>query len=57
MLLHCSARRHHICKMSAEAGTVLIDFSPGEEFRRLTEIAEKNFARMEKKKGRSRTSR
>jgi hypothetical protein len=32
--------------MAAEAGTVLIEFSPSEEFRRLTEIAEKNFPRM-----------
>jgi hypothetical protein len=32
--------------MAADAGTVLIEFSPKEEFRKLTEIAEKNFARM-----------
>jgi hypothetical protein len=31
--------------MAAEAGTVLIEFSPKEAFRELTEIAEKNFAR------------
>jgi hypothetical protein len=35
--------------MAADAGTVLIEFSPKEEFRKLTEIAEKNFARMTKK--------
>ncbi len=29
--------------MAAEAGTVLIEFSPKEGFRKLTEIAEKNF--------------
>jgi hypothetical protein len=29
--------------MAADAGTVLIEFSPKEEFRKLTEIAEKNF--------------
>ena len=34
--------------MAVEAGTVLIEFSPKEEFRKLTEIAEKNFARMKK---------
>jgi hypothetical protein len=34
--------------MATEAGTVLIEFSPKEEFRKLTEIAEKNFARMKK---------
>jgi hypothetical protein len=34
--------------MAVEAGTVLIEFSPKEEFRKLTEIAEKNFARMTK---------
>jgi hypothetical protein len=34
--------------MVTEAGTVLIEFSPKEEFRKLTEIAEKNFARMKK---------
>ncbi len=34
--------------MTAEAGTVLIEFSPKEEFRKLTEIAEKNFSRMNK---------
>jgi hypothetical protein len=34
--------------MAAEAGTVLIEFSPKEEFRKLTEIAEKNFARIAK---------
>jgi hypothetical protein len=32
--------------MRAEAGTVLIEFSPKEEFRKLTEIAEKNFAQI-----------
>jgi hypothetical protein len=32
--------------MATDAGTVLIEFSPKEEFRKLTEIAEKNFARM-----------
>lgn len=32
--------------MTAEAGTVLIEFSPKKEFKKLTEIAEKNFARM-----------
>ena len=32
--------------MAAEAGTVLIEFSPKEEFRKLTGIAERNFARM-----------
>jgi hypothetical protein len=32
--------------MAAEAGTVLIEFSPREEFRKLTEIALRNFARM-----------
>jgi hypothetical protein len=31
--------------MAVEAGTVLIEFSPKEEFRKLTEIAEKNFLR------------
>ncbi|TLD39881.1 MAG: hypothetical protein JETT_3858 [Candidatus Jettenia ecosi] len=35
--------------LTAEAGTVLIEFSPKEEFRKLTEIAEKNFACMTKK--------
>lgn len=35
--------------MAADAGTVLIEFSPKEEFRKLTEIAEKNFARMTNK--------
>jgi hypothetical protein len=35
--------------MAVEAGTVLIEFSPKEEFRKLTEIAEKNFAQMQKK--------
>ena len=34
--------------MAALAGTVLIEFSPKEEFRKLTEIAEKNFARITK---------
>jgi hypothetical protein len=34
--------------MVVEAGTVLIEFSSKEEFRKLTEIAEKNFARMKK---------
>ena len=29
--------------MAADAGTVLVEFSPQEEFRKLTEIAEKNF--------------
>ena len=37
--------------MSTEGGTVLIEFSPKEEFRKLTEIAEKNFARVGKKSG------
>ena len=37
--------------MAADAGTVLIEFSPKEEFRKLTEIAEKNFARITKKDG------
>jgi hypothetical protein len=32
--------------MATEAGTVLIEFSPKREFRKLTEIAEKNFERM-----------
>ena len=31
--------------MAAEPGTVLIEFSPKEEFRKVTEIAEQNFAR------------
>ena len=31
--------------MACDAGTVLIEFSPREEFRKLTEIAEKNFPR------------
>lgn len=35
--------------MATEAGTVLVEFSPKEEFRKLTEIAEKNFAQMEYK--------
>ena len=35
--------------MAADAGTVLIEFSPKEEFRRLTKIAEKNFSRMKKR--------
>lgn len=30
---------------AADAGTVLIEFSPKEEFRKLTEIAEENFGR------------
>lgn len=30
--------------MAASAGTVLIEFSPGEAFRELTAIAEKNFS-------------
>jgi hypothetical protein len=34
--------------MAVDAGTVLIEFSPKEEFRKLTEIAEKNFVRMRK---------
>jgi hypothetical protein len=34
--------------MAAEAGTVLIEFSPKEEFRKLTEIAEQNFTRLKK---------
>jgi len=34
--------------MATEAVTVLIEFSPRGEFRKLTEIAEKNFARMNK---------
>jgi hypothetical protein len=37
-------------RMKAKAGTVLIEFSPKEEFRKLTEIAEKNFALTEKEK-------
>jgi hypothetical protein len=32
--------------MAVEAGTVLIGFSPKDEFRKLTEIAEKNFERL-----------
>jgi hypothetical protein len=32
--------------MATEAGTVLIEFSPKDEFEKLTEIAQKNFARM-----------
>lgn len=32
--------------MATEAGTVLIEFSPKKEFRKLTEIAEKNFKQM-----------
>ena len=35
--------------MAVEAGTVLIEFSPKEEFRKLTEIADKNFAQMQRK--------
>ena len=35
--------------MATEAGTVLIEFSPRDEFRKLTEIAEKNFAAMKKR--------
>ena len=31
--------------MACNAGTVLIEFRPREEFRKLTEIAEKNFPR------------
>ena len=34
--------------MAVDVGTVLIEFSPKEEFRKLTEIAEKNFSRMKK---------
>jgi hypothetical protein len=34
--------------MSAVAGTVLVEFSPKEAFRKLTEIAEKNFRRIHK---------
>jgi hypothetical protein len=34
--------------MAVQAGTVLIEFSPKEEFRKLTEIAEKNFNQMTK---------
>ena len=34
--------------MAALAGTVLIEFSPQEGFRKLTEIGEKNFARITK---------
>lgn len=34
--------------MAADAGTVLIEFSPKEQFRELTEIAEKNFARLKR---------
>ncbi len=34
--------------MRAEAGTVLIEFSPRDEFRKLAEIAEKNLARLTK---------
>ena len=37
--------------MAADAGTVLIEFSPKDKFRRLTEIAEKYFARLTKKRG------
>jgi hypothetical protein len=36
---------------ATEAGTVLIEFSPKEEFRKLTDIAEKNFTQMAKKSG------
>lgn len=36
--------------MAAEAGTVLIEFSPKEEFRKLIEIAERNFAQMTKER-------
>jgi hypothetical protein len=32
--------------MAVEAGTVLVEFSPREQFEQLTEIAEKNFARL-----------
>lgn len=32
--------------MAADAGTVLIEFSPKEEFRKLTEIAEQNLANL-----------
>lgn len=32
--------------MATDAGTVLIEFSPREEFQKLTEIAEKNFSRL-----------
>jgi hypothetical protein len=32
--------------MAAEAGTVLIEFSPKKEFEKLTEIAQKNFAKI-----------
>lgn len=35
--------------MATEAGTVLIEFSPKEDFRKLTEIAEKNFAQVKNK--------
>jgi hypothetical protein len=35
--------------MFAKAGTVLIEFSPKKEFRKLPEIAENNFAHMAKK--------
>jgi len=34
--------------MAVEAGTVLVEFSPREQFEQLTEIAEKNFARLGK---------
>ncbi|HXK60323.1 MAG TPA: cupin domain-containing protein [Acidobacteriota bacterium] len=34
--------------MAAAAGTVLIEFSPKKDFEKLTEIAEKNFARLTK---------
>ena len=34
--------------MAVQAGTVLIEFSPKEQFRELTEIAEKNFAKLRK---------
>lgn len=35
--------------MAVEAGTVLIEFSPKDEFRKLTEIAEQNIAKKLKK--------
>lgn len=34
--------------MAVEAGTVLVEFSPREQFEQLTEIAERNFARLGK---------
>lgn len=37
--------------MAVTAGTVLIEFSPRDEFRKLTEIAEKNFQRLQRQGG------